>query len=117
MSLQPIQQEQVQQTLQVVLAYLEDENGVTPNAMIDGIVSGKSLLRGILGGQLLVCQNVPDKKGAGVQVTKGNGPGPAAIEEDMPQELKDAIEAKNAEESKSLGELMDEEEAKAVDAA
>ena len=112
MSLQPIQQEQVQQTLQVVLAYLEDEHGVTPNAMVDGIVSGKSLLRGILSGQLLVCQNVAAPA----------GPGPVVIEDDMPQEPKDAIAAKQAEDEdlkedapKSLGDLIAEEEEAATE--
>jgi len=60
MSLTPINQEQIQGTCQVVLAYLDDEANSTPNNMLEGIVSGKSLLRGILAGQLVVCQNQPD---------------------------------------------------------
>jgi len=55
MSLQPLDQEQVQSTAQVLLSYLEDGSNRTPNNMLEGIVSGKSLLRGILSGQLLIC--------------------------------------------------------------
>lgn len=53
----PINQEQVNQTAQMLLVYLEDPKNVTPNNMLEGIVSGKSLLRGILSGSLVVCQN------------------------------------------------------------
>ncbi len=56
MSLQPINKDHVQQTAQILLAYLDDERNATPNNMLEGIVSGKSLLRGILGGQLILCQ-------------------------------------------------------------
>jgi len=56
MSLQPLNPEQVQSTAQVLLAYLDDPSNKTPNNMLEGIVSGKSLLRGILGGQLVICQ-------------------------------------------------------------
>jgi len=58
MSLQPINQEQVQSTTQVLLAYLDDPENKTPNNMLEGIVSGKSLLRGILAGNLVICQNM-----------------------------------------------------------
>jgi len=61
MSLQPVNQEQVQQTAQVLLAFLSDESVSVPGNMLEGIVSGKSILRGIIQGQLLVCQNVPSE--------------------------------------------------------
>ena len=55
--LKPINQEQVQQTSQVMLAFLSEESVSIPGNLLEGIVSGKSLLRGIIQGQLLVCQN------------------------------------------------------------
>ena len=58
MSLQPVNKDQVQKTAQVVLAYLEDARNVTPNDMLDGVVSGKSLLRALINGNLIVCQQV-----------------------------------------------------------
>lgn len=48
--------EQVQQTVQVLLAFLDSENVKVPGNMLEGIVSGKSLLRGLLNGQLVVAQ-------------------------------------------------------------
>jgi len=60
MSLAPINQEQVQQALQVGLAYLESPENSTPNNMLEGIVSCKSLFRGILSGALVVCQKQED---------------------------------------------------------
>jgi len=63
--LQPINQEQVQQTAQVLLSYLDDPNNSTPNSQLEGIVSGKSLLRGILAGNLMICQNIEVPHGAG----------------------------------------------------
>lgn len=56
MSLKPINQEQVQGASQVILAYLDDGANTTPNNLLEGIVSGKSLLRGIISGNLVVCQ-------------------------------------------------------------
>ena len=58
MSLQPVQQEQVQGTAQQMLSFLSDENVNVPGNMLEAIVSGKSLLRGIIGGQLILCQSV-----------------------------------------------------------
>jgi hypothetical protein len=62
MSLQPINQEQVQKTTQILLAFLSDEKVSIPGSMLEGIFSAKSLLNGILSGNLLVCQNAADKK-------------------------------------------------------
>jgi len=57
MALTPISQEQVQKAVQVVLDYLSNPANSTPNDILEGIVSGKSLLRGIAAGSLVVCQN------------------------------------------------------------
>jgi len=63
MKLAPIaKQEQVQGTAQQVLAYLDDPTNKTPNNMLEAIVSGKSLLRGIITGQLIVCQQLAPEK-------------------------------------------------------
>jgi hypothetical protein len=48
--------EQVQQTVQVLLTFLDSENAKVPGNLLDGVVSGKSLLRGLLNGQLVVGQ-------------------------------------------------------------
>ena len=52
----PLPKEQVNQTCQTLLAFLSDDSVSVPAPMIEGIVSGKSLLRGILSGQLAICQ-------------------------------------------------------------
>jgi len=62
MLLQPVNKDQVQKTAQVVLAYLEDARNATPNDMLDGVVSGKSLLRALVNGNLIVCQQVEVEK-------------------------------------------------------
>ena len=51
----PLDKETVIQTAQIVLAYLSRPDNSTPNDMLEGIVSGKSLLRGLVSGQLIVC--------------------------------------------------------------
>ena len=51
----PIQQEQVQQVAQVLLSVMSDERCVTPNNLVEGVVSGKQLLKAIVAGQLVVC--------------------------------------------------------------
>ncbi len=93
----PINKDHVIQVAQVLLTYLDDPNNSTPNDMLEGIVSAKSLMRGLVGGNLVVCQ-----------------PGPAVKEGGMSQELKAAAAAKEAEEAeedpKSLGELLKEDE-------
>lgn len=48
--------EQIQKTVQVLLAFLDSDGANVPGSMIEGIVSGKSLLRGLLNGQLIVAQ-------------------------------------------------------------
>jgi hypothetical protein len=55
----PLPAEQVQQASQVLLAFLDSDGASVPGNMIEGVVSGKSLLRGILSGALVVCQTAP----------------------------------------------------------
>lgn len=52
----PIDIQQVQGPVQVLLTVLSDEKGSTPNHLLEGVVSGKSLLRAILQGNLVICQ-------------------------------------------------------------
>lgn len=61
MSLTPINVEQVQQSAQVALAFLSDGSVSVPANMLEGIVSSKSLLRGIISGQLIVCHQAVDQ--------------------------------------------------------
>ena len=59
MSLRPIAQHQeVKRALQVVLSYLDSPKNKTPNDMLEVIVSGKSVLRGIVDGALLLCEEI-----------------------------------------------------------
>ena len=63
MALQPANEEHVRATLQIVAAYLDDPENRTPNNMIEGMASAKSLFRAILAGHLVVCQEaVPEVK-------------------------------------------------------
>lgn len=64
--MKPIDIQQVQGPVQVLLTVLSDENTSTPNNLIEGVVSGKSLLRAILQGNLVVCQ-----PGASAEVPEG----------------------------------------------
>ena len=65
--MKPLPTEQVHTACQVMLTVLSDEGISTPNNMLEGVVSGKSLLRGILTGQLAVCSsNQPEEKVAEV---------------------------------------------------
>lgn len=48
--------EQIQQTVQVLLSFLDSDGATVPGSMVEGVVSGKSLLRGLLNGQLIVAQ-------------------------------------------------------------
>lgn len=56
MALQAIQQEQVQQTAQAMLAFFDREDVSIPGSMLESIVSGKSLLRALVQGQLVIAQ-------------------------------------------------------------
>lgn len=52
---QPINPDQSTKTVQVMLTYLDDPANSTPNNLVEGIASGKSLLRALLNGDLVIC--------------------------------------------------------------
>jgi hypothetical protein len=54
--MKPIDQNAAHGACQVLLTVLSDEKGSTPNNLLEGVVSGKSLLRAIIGGQLVLCE-------------------------------------------------------------
>ena len=54
--MKPLPQENVQSAAQVLLAFLDSDGASVPGNMVEGVVSGKSLLRGLLAGQLVICQ-------------------------------------------------------------
>ena len=56
MSLKPIPLDKIQTPCQMLLAYLDDPENKTPNNMLEGIVSIKSLIRGVVNGQLFICE-------------------------------------------------------------
>lgn len=58
----PLPTEQVHSTLQVLLAVLSDEGVRIPGNMLEGVVSGKTLIRSIIGGQLVICQPTPPEQ-------------------------------------------------------
>lgn len=67
MSLQPVQpEEQVQKACQVGLAVLELASTSIPGNLYDAIGSFKQLLRGVIQGQLILCQQ-PKTEGEGTQ--------------------------------------------------
>lgn len=58
--MKPLPADQILQTAQILLAYLDSPTNSTPNNMLEGVVSGKSLMRGLISGALVVCQtNAP----------------------------------------------------------
>jgi len=59
--LKAIQTEQVQQTAQTLLAFFDREDVPVPASQLEAIVSGKSLLRAIVSGQLVVAQEEQPK--------------------------------------------------------
>ena len=58
---QPVQPEQVQQSCQIGLAVLSDEECRIPGNLVEGIMSFKSLLNALIQGSLVICQDVPAK--------------------------------------------------------
>lgn len=56
MNLRPIDPNQIQRTAQVVLSVLDSDDTRIPGSLAEGVASGKSLLRGILQGQLFICE-------------------------------------------------------------
>jgi len=75
--LKQLDKESVQSTAQVMLTYLDDPANKTPNNMLEGIVSGKGMLRGLINGNLVLCQ---------IEVAPPKKPAPPADEADSPQE-------------------------------
>jgi hypothetical protein len=57
MSLQPLQPEAVQPTVQSLLAFLDRDDVMIPGNLNESITSAKSLCRAILSGQLVIAQN------------------------------------------------------------
>lgn len=51
----PLPADQVQKTAQILLAFLDSDGAVVPGSLVEGVVSGKSLLRGLLQGTLVLC--------------------------------------------------------------
>ena len=70
--MKPLQAEQVQSTCQVLLAFLDSDGANVPGNMLEGVVSGKSLLRGILSGNLVVCQTGEPNLPPGVEPPEGD---------------------------------------------
>lgn len=60
MSMQPVNKEQVAQSVSAVVALLSHESISVPAPMLEAVMSGKQILQGILGGNLVICQEVPD---------------------------------------------------------
>lgn len=60
MALQPLDQEQILPVAQTLLAFLDRDDVTIPGNLLEAIVSGKSLLRGLLQGGLVVCQVTQD---------------------------------------------------------
>lgn len=56
MALQALNQEAVQPTVQALLLFLDSENIQIPGNLLESIVSGKSLLRALATGQLVLAQ-------------------------------------------------------------
>jgi hypothetical protein len=71
--------EQALQSVQVLLTVLSDEGISTPNNLLEAVVSGKSILRALLQGQVVLCTpGAPDKLAG----EKGEG----KIEDETPSE-------------------------------
>lgn len=60
--LKPVDQQNVQATAQSMMAFLDREDVSVPGNMLEAIVSGKSLLRALVSGQLVVAQNIEEPK-------------------------------------------------------
>ena len=61
MALQALPSEQVAPTAQALLSFLDREEVSIPGNLLEAIVSGKSLLRALANGQLVLAQNVADQ--------------------------------------------------------
>lgn len=58
----PLPTDQVHGAVQVLLTVIGDERASIAGNMVEGVVSAKSLLRGILGGQFVICAPTPPEK-------------------------------------------------------
>lgn len=67
MALQALNPENFQPTCQALLAFLDREDVTIPGNLLESIVSGKSLLRALLQGQLTLAQDVPQPQAKAVQ--------------------------------------------------
>ena len=70
--MQQIPTEQIQQSVQVLLSFLDSDGASVPGNMLEGIVSGKSILRGLLSGNLGLVSLQPAPE------VKSDKPGPVA---------------------------------------
>ena len=52
--------DQALQSVQCLLTVLSDETRSTPNNLLEGVVSGKSILRGLIQGGLMLCSTRPE---------------------------------------------------------
>lgn len=50
--MQKIPSEQIQQPVQILLTFLDSDGASVPGNLLEGVVSGKSILRGLLSGSL-----------------------------------------------------------------
>lgn len=56
----PVPVEQVQKTSQLTLAFLDSPGANVPGNLIEGVVSCKSMLRSLISGTLVLCQQTAD---------------------------------------------------------
>lgn len=71
MALKALESEQIVPTVQVLLSLLEREDVNVPANMLEGVVGGKSILRALINGQLVLAQE---------EVAR-----PAAVQDDEPE--------------------------------
>ena len=56
----PVEQDSIIAASDMTLEHLSDPSLSTPNYRLEGIVSMKSILRGLVSGALVVCEQVPE---------------------------------------------------------
>lgn len=79
MALQALPTEQVAPTVQALLAFLDRGDVNIPGNLLESIVSGKSLLRALASGQLVLAQNIQPQPAKGAEA-----PPPAAADVKKP---------------------------------
>lgn len=72
--LQPLPAEQIQPTIQNLLAFLDSDAISVPGNMLESITSAKSLCRALLGGQIVIA--------AAAQLPQGEPPTPMVAKEE-----------------------------------